>query len=375
MSKNFYIRHGKIFNVTDKSSVDITHILPPATYTVKIDPFENFYFEKISDFELPAKLYGSIQKNADRILNTFKDRPETTGVLLSGEKGSGKTLLSKLVSKMAIDNGLITIVINTPFKGEKFNTFIQGIDQPKVIIFDEFEKVFDERGQESILTLLDGVYPSKTLYLLTTNDPWRIDKHMRNRPGRIFYMFDFKGLEKEFIIEYTKDNLINQGNAAGVLTVSSLFNDFNFDMLKALIEEMNRYEETAQESVKVLNTRPDRDNAQFNVSLFFKGEKFPINDECSTWAGSPLAKPVTIFPPYSDPRKETVNEDDEDDSFYEKAMEILAGGKTSADHIIFTNEEISNYNGEKQEFTYVKGDLTLKLCKVTPKVYNYDYLL
>ena len=45
-----------------------------------------------------------------------------------------------------------TIVINAPWKGDKFNTFIQAIEQPCAILFDEFEKVYDRDDQEKILT-------------------------------------------------------------------------------------------------------------------------------------------------------------------------------------------------------------------------------
>ncbi|HRZ82907.1 MAG TPA: hypothetical protein P5069_10620, partial [Candidatus Hydrogenedentes bacterium] len=43
---------------------------------------------------------------------------------------------------------------------EAFNTFMQAIEQPLVVLFDEFEKVYDDQEQQALLTLLDGVYPS-----------------------------------------------------------------------------------------------------------------------------------------------------------------------------------------------------------------------
>jgi hypothetical protein len=77
--------------------------------------------------------------------------------------------------------GVPTIVINAPWCGDKFNTLIQSIQQPCIVMFDEFEKVYSSEEQEAMLTLLDGIYSSKKLFLLTSNDKWRVDSHMRNR--------------------------------------------------------------------------------------------------------------------------------------------------------------------------------------------------
>lgn len=196
-----FIKNGNTTRITDQASFDIRDHLPAGTYTVKQDPrSDEFYLENIDNFELPSKLYGDIEKTATRVYNTFMERPHGTGALLGGEKGSGKTLLTKVISERArINDSVPTLVINSPFLGEEFNQFIQHIDQPAIILFDEFEKVYDREQQNEILTLLDGVYPTKKLYLLTVNDEYGINKHMVNRPGRLYYRISYAGLEASFI--------------------------------------------------------------------------------------------------------------------------------------------------------------------------------
>ena len=135
---------------------------------------------------------GNVAKTSSRILNTFLDRPRSTGVLLVGEKGSGKTLLAQYTAIIAAnEKNIPTIVINKPWHGDQFNAFIQSIDQPAVILFDEFEKTYrrgdgDINYQEKILTLFDDVYSSQKLFLLTCNDKYRMNSHMMNRPGRLY---------------------------------------------------------------------------------------------------------------------------------------------------------------------------------------------
>ena len=292
----YFFKNGNTFKPSAEAAVDLHYSLPPGNYIVKQDPFENLYLEQIDNFEFKGKRYGDNIKNTERIFNTFMDRSASTGVMLAGEKGSGKSLLAKSLAIKAFENGIPTIVINHPWTGDKFNAFLQSIEQPTIILFDEFEKVYDREDQESILTLLDGVFPSKKLFVLTCNDKYRIDAHMRNRPGRIYYMLDFKGLDPAFIAEYCEDNLNDKSQIDKICKISSLFGEFNFDMLKAMVEEMNRYGESPQEVMKILNTKPEfEDRMKYDVSLFSKGKEVPRSSlEYSEWHGNPLQKPLAF---------------------------------------------------------------------------------
>lgn len=292
----YFLKSGSRYNVTTKESMDLHENLPAGNYTVKFDKMSGaFYLEAIDSFEIKGKVYGDTRKRADRILNTFNDRTASTGIMLTGEKGSGKTLLAKMLSVEGAARGIPTIVINAPWCGDEFNAFLQMIEQPTIILFDEFEKVYDREDQEKMLTLLDGVYPSKKLFVLTCNDKWRVNEHMRNRPGRIYYMMDYKGLEQEFIIEYCEDNLKNQDHIGSICRIATLFDQFNFDMLKALIEEMNRYNETPQEAMRMLNTRPEfSSDVTYKVGLQVKGIDIPESIADTEWRGNPLTQQVSV---------------------------------------------------------------------------------
>lgn len=305
-----FIKNGNTFRPANEASLDIHKQLPPHNFIIKTDPFGNFYFEEIDSFALSGKVYGDVGKTSDRILNTFQSRPASTGVMLSGEKGSGKTLLAKMTCAKAAELGIPSIVINHPWHGDAFNKLLQDITQPCVILFDEFEKVYDRDQQESILTLLDGVFPSRKLFILTCNDKWRVDHHMRNRPGRIFYMLDFKGLDPNFILEYARDNLKNQEHAESIVRISGIFDQFNFDMLKALIEEMNRYDETPQEALKMLNVKPEfSDAVTYDIQAF--ANNMPIDESklgSKTYRGNPLMTGFAI-----DWYENKVNEDEDEE--------------------------------------------------------------
>ena len=361
---SYFLKNGNTYRVASEEAMDIQKTLPVGNYVVRIDEMSGqFYLEHIEDFTAPKKIYGDCLKNTDRIINTFMARDNATGVLLAGEKGSGKTLLSKNIAmELGKRWAIPTIVINAPWCGDKFNTFIQTISQPCMILFDEFEKTYDERdAQEAILTLLDGVFPSKKLFMLTCNDKWRIDQHMRNRPGRIFYLIDFKGLDAAFITEYCNDNLNAKEHIPRICQIATLFGEFNFDMLKAVVEEMNRYGETPSDAMRILNTKPEFDGgSNYNITIIENGKTIKVDD---TFKGNPLSKQIEFW--YDSP--EIV---DAVPSTGKKNKEII---RSREEYISVSSNDLVSLDGNTGTFTFDTGKVIVVLTRIVEKVpYYFD---
>lgn len=291
-----FLKYGNIYKVASRESLDLHDVLPPQNFVVKFDRNNNLYYlERIDSFENPkSKIFGDIEAKRDRIYNTFIHREQSTGILLVGEKGSGKSLLAKLLSIKAAGNDIPTIVINSDFYGDVFNAFMQGITQPAVVIFDEFEKIYstdknNENPQEQILTLLDGVYPSKKLFILTCNND-RLNYALQNRPGRIYYRIDFSGIEESFVKEYCSEKLNNKDFVDRIVTITRAYSNFNFDMLQALVEEMNRYNETPDEVLKMLNIRANTAGYltySYSVQIFINKKQVKQSDLINPiWSGN-----------------------------------------------------------------------------------------
>jgi SpoVK/Ycf46/Vps4 family AAA+-type ATPase len=369
---SYFLRNGNTWKVASEESMDLHGTLPAGNYTLKEDMFGNKFLEMVDSFPEPSKLYGDTTKNATRILNTFLDRPTSTGVMLNGEKGSGKTLLAKVLSiRAAAMHQIPTIIINQPWTGDAFNKFLQDIEQPCIVMFDEFEKVYDNEHQEAALTLLDGVFPSKKLFIITCNDKWRVNEHMRNRPGRIYYMLDFKGLDAQFIREYCEDNLKAKEHIERITNIAVMFDSFNFDMLKALVEEMNRYDETPAEALKMLNAKPEyasRDTFDIKVSVL--GVE-PKNWD-KKWRGNPLTDKFSVdYWMKSDgddsPRLVAADEDDLD----VPSLESDDDGDWHSVH--FTPNDIKRVDNTTGEFIYANNEGVVVSLK-REKVQSYNWL-
>lgn len=349
----YFIRNGNQFDVAPDAALDIQETLPVGNYIVKERPMGGpLYLELVDQFKPLKRLYGNTLRHANRIINTYRDRGVSTGVLLTGEKGSGKTLLARQLSIDCATIGIPTIIINAPWTGDKFNKFMQDISQECMVLFDEFEKVYTSEQQEVILTLLDGVFPSSKLFVLTCNDKWRIDSHMRNRPGRIFYMLDFVGLEAEFIVEYCEDNLKNKSYIDKVCRVGAMFAQFNFDMMKALVEEMNRYDESPEDALTMLNAKPEfAGESRFKVEMRINGKIVP-EDSCdpNRWNGNPLSASMVNASYDTDP--EDLN--------------------SRWKHFNFGVDDLVSVLPKEGRFVYRQGECEITLTRDQEKTFNWN---
>lgn len=272
-----FLANGDMITLTE-TVPNIHEELPPAFYAVKHSKEIGLYLERSRPFDMPEKVYGDIDTKVERMTKTYKGRNGVTGVLLSGDKGAGKTLLGKKLAKKLLDEEQQPILtVDFPVSGQDFASFLQRLGQPVTLFIDEFEKIYDEGSQNGLLSLLDGVYPIKMLCILTTNDSSALTDPLLNRPGRVYYKLDYDGLDFGFIKDYVTDTLANKEHLSDFLRLATMV-ELNFDQLKALVEEMNRYDEPVLDSIQMLNISMDSNYVSMDVKhLELNGE--PIHHE------------------------------------------------------------------------------------------------
>ena len=271
---SIYLTSGSRVNIADETDLQVSNALPVANYIVQVTPTGEFFLKRIDKFEHPKKYYGDVKQRASRIINTYKSRPKSTGVLLSGVPGSGKTLLAREVCIECAKQGISTVIINEPYTGDKFSSFLASIDMECVIFFDEFEKVYDNEAQEAVLTIFDGTYTQKKLFLVTVNSVNKLVEPFISRPGRLYYHFKYDGVDYDFMVEYVNENVVNPDHREGLVSIlSKLFVGASFDSMSSLVEEMNRYGESAESVMKFMNVQP---TSSLSVKFRIESDKFKL---------------------------------------------------------------------------------------------------
>jgi hypothetical protein len=265
------------------SEIKALEEIPVRNWLLKQNMDGSFYLEEASSFKLPAKVYGDSEKIANRYLNTFRHKNSNLGVLLTGMKGTGKSVTAKIT---CMNSDLPVILITEPFRGDGFKSFLSNITQPVIVFIDEFEKVYFETSlQNGFLSILDGIFEGKKLFLFTSNEKGNINQYMINRPGRVHYLREYNALEMAIVEEFIDDNLINKDHKNGLLEVISILGNITMDTLTALIAEMNLYKETAREAIKEVNLRPEK--VSYDVEVINK-ENVSLG---TTWVSEhPLAQ-------------------------------------------------------------------------------------
>lgn len=261
----FYAKQGQAY-YPFKNPKSIIPKLTENTYQLSFDPDQNsFYLTPIEDFTLPAKIYGNNNSYSDTILDTFMDSREgkITSVVLSGLKGSGKTLTAKQISIKAAAKGIPTIVVSSPFTGNGFINFLTHISAPFILFIDEFEKVYStQEALNNLLTLLDGTMQAHMLCVMTMNSTLDNDRFQffKNRPGRVYYNIYYPSCTPEIIREYLEENLQDKSQLERVINFTYRFRAFTLDLLSVLVNEINLHPtRTINEHVAILNVKPDAD--------------------------------------------------------------------------------------------------------------------
>jgi hypothetical protein len=268
-----YCTRGGMILPMDKSSLASQPKLEASTYRIVFDPEIGMGLVPCAGFSLPKKVYGNYDNLADRYLKTFEDRPAGTGVLLTGEKGSGKTLLARKICIEAIKRGYPILILDRPYKGAMLGPFLQALDCPAVVFVDEFEKVYAEQSDmDSLLTVMDGSLSSKKMYLLTSNSTNTISPYMSNRPGRVYYTKNYGNLDVQVAMEYIEDQLRNKAYKESLYIAVDSLNGLNFDSLTALVEDINRFNCAPSESLSHINLTSGKDQEYYEISCTWKGK-------------------------------------------------------------------------------------------------------
>jgi len=291
------VHYGNSYDIYD-DSLQTFESFQPKTYIVRFHKMKGFHLEDYPDIRRgDEKVYGVHQEKVDKVLRTFGNFERNLGVILSGDKGIGKSLFAKMLAEQAVAAGIPVIVVDRYDVG--IASYLETIEQEVMVMFDEFDKTFggvksdeDIDPQCSMLSLFDGMTGGKKLFVITCNDANKLNEYLVNRPGRFHYHFRFEYPSANEIREYLADN-IEMKYYAEIEEVVQFANRFelNYDCLRAIAYELNSGLSFAAAiaDLNIVNMNSyNRYNLEIRfdngVSAFCKNETIDMFSDMTKWS-------------------------------------------------------------------------------------------
>lgn len=359
------INSGNSYEIYD-DNLQTFDQLPAKTYKVTFNPMTGYSLISVSDFETTEPIiYGDRMKKIDKVFNAFDHTNRSLGVILSGDKGIGKSLFTQILSTEANKKNLPVILVTNAYPG--IADFLDTIEQECLILFDEFDKVFtskenEKNSQNQLLSLFDGLSQQKRIYAITINKLYNVSEFMINRPGRFHYHFRFEYPNAQEITTYMTDKLGKEYHSQIPKVVSfSRKMSLNYDCLRAIATELNfgsSFSEAIQD-LNILNVENKRYDVECEIpnlprlkispalDMFADQIKFEIDtiDEIELTFTLQTSKAITVGeslvyePDTIQLSARTYLDDDDDD--YERVTELC---KTlECQQIVITPQKVKTY--------------------------------
>ena len=290
------IKTGTTYKVYGEDLVVLDN-LPAQVYKIGFGQFTGFFLEKQSDLEIKENtIYGVHEQKANKVLNRFQKVSKNLGVILSGDKGIGKSLFARILANKAIEHGIPVVLVDKYIPG--IGDFINEIQNEIMVLFDEFDKTFkidDDDPQAQMLSLFDGISNGKKLFVITCNKFSNLNEYLINRPGRFHFHFRFEYPTSDEIRNYLHDKLDSKyySEIDKVINFSKK-TKLNYDCLSAISIELNEGDsfEDAIRDLNIMNDFASNKN-MYNLKVHTKeGVVFSKsnvllnlfkNEQLSTW--------------------------------------------------------------------------------------------
>ena len=244
MEKKF-LKVGNSINFkfnTEGLECDLT---PGMVYNIKVDRYTDaISLEESSGLSLPSKVYCTQrdERFIDKVINSYNlSESGFTGVMLAGLKGSGKTVMAKVIANKS---GLPIINIDKNIRPYILRNLVEKLGDTSVcFLFDELDKVLADYDDSVLLQVLDGSdTKGKHMILFTCNDDDEISEYLIDRCSRIRYWRKFDEMSPSLIMEVLNDKLNDKKEVKSLTDfIKDNFEVCSFDNIASFVKEANDY--------------------------------------------------------------------------------------------------------------------------------------
>ena len=215
-------------------------------------------------FDLPEMRSDDVIKIVQTFLDSEKDYKEgndfvlggaryTTGIMMFGVAGSGKSCTIQIVNKKLIELGGIVFYANISpgYVMTWFNHFSRiEPNRKSVVILEDIDTLIETYGESDYLAMLDSTQAlNNVLFIATTNYPEKLDPRIYNRPGRFSHVIKV-GLPTPAAREaYLKAILKNHRDVNYIVENTD---GFTIDHLNALVNAVYREKKNMEDEIERL---------------------------------------------------------------------------------------------------------------------------
>lgn len=252
MEKKF-LKVGKSVNFkfnTEGLECDLT---PGMVYNIIVDRYTNAVsLEESGSLSLPSKVYCTArdERFIDKVVNSYNlSENGFTGVMLAGLKGSGKTVMAKMIANKS---GLPIVNIDKSIRLHILRNLVEKFGNTSVcFLFDELDKVLEDYDDSFLLQVLDGSdTKGKHMILFTCNDDREISEYLIDRCSRIRYWREFDEMSPSLIMEVLNDKLNDKKEVKSLTDfIKDNFEVCSFDNIVSFVKEANNYPTTTFEEL------------------------------------------------------------------------------------------------------------------------------
>lgn len=200
--KTKFIKSGNMYSPIAIDKGVLSDSLEPAIYDLKVGKKGPFLIRTMERYVLPNEIHGNrLGTNIKYTKLSYDKTDKPLGLLISGTKGSGKTILAKSLCNMFMDDYRLPIInVNEYIEPDIITMVIRSVG-PCVVFFDEYGKTYNNkkdslhatRAADDLLGYFEDASLGKVVNILTENNPMDVGPFVLERPSRIKHHFNYDG--------------------------------------------------------------------------------------------------------------------------------------------------------------------------------------
>lgn len=276
---NSYDNHLLITGVDQSNLID--HV-PAMVYRARMTREGLVLIKDRPNFTLPQLRFGKHNRYFATICAEYDPLGSSTGVLLAGQKGSGKSLMAEELGNWMIKRDLPVIMIDDDLCHNTINLIIRAVG-PCMVLFDEFGKVYaDLEKRNRLLTVFSDTSYVGVMFVITGNNSDEFGEFLVNRPQRFRFAISYEtGVDAELASDVIRRMQVREEMHEPLMAyVETMRGELNIDSFLAVVRVSANCKSVAElEQITEIMNVPDMVKKEWRIVSVTATPKHELADD------------------------------------------------------------------------------------------------